>query len=413
MLSNSGWNRLKFLRTNVMCHGQWKLAYHFHDTEIDEELAPQEWYRLAYAKLVKLSYLLKNVEHIDGKLISVDDNSIINDVYIINQMKSFNSLARTLISAPSVQCALKKSLTSAQPQVFSCFSSLNGRQPMTLDSLTKICNFLGISAQQRKSIRLTVCPQVTQHHIWRGALEEILNDLKRELDNIGFNSPAFQMARQVMMSCLKFLKDTASLHESEAPAWMRLAPLKKVEKLETLLKWEEVLEMFVHLSQCMSQEERLLCSIAKIDVMKEGLYHIKDIVIERDISFKEARRQDSLVQKKLTKSLGHSSKCLFTLLLYYLYGTVRDIEVEVCGGVCGGGGKLYLQIGKFLTSDDEKMVRNGVKQLYRALGVFKFVWETASMDGTVNLQGHIWSVGANERTLTYRGNKFFVHNIIL
>lgn len=401
MLSNTGWNRLNYLRTNIACHGQWKLAYHFHDREFDEDVASQEWYRVAYAKLVKLSYVLKNVVHIDGKLISVDDNSIINDVYIINQMQSFNSLACALIRAPCLQNALKKSSTSVQPR------------PMTLDCLTKICNFLGISAQHRKNIRLTVCSQVTQHHIWRGALEEILKDLKREVDTISFNSTAFQMARQIMVSCLKFLEDTANLQESKAPAWMRLPLLKKVKKLETLRKWEEVLEMFVHLSQCLGQEERMLCDIAKIDVMKEGLFQIKDIVIERDISFKEARRHDSLVQKKLTKSLGHSSKCLFTLLLYYLYGTVRDIEVEVCGAICGGGGKFYLQIGKFLTSDDEKMVRNGVKQLYRALGVFKFVWETASMNGTMNLQGHLWSVGANERTLTYRGNTIFVHNIIL
>ncbi|XP_020597866.1 uncharacterized protein LOC110037537 [Phalaenopsis equestris] len=413
MLSNTGWNRLNFLRTNIVLYGHWKLAYHFHNTELDDEVALQEWNRAAYAKLVKLSYLLKNVEHIDGNLINVDDDSVIKDAYITNQMQSFNSLARALIRVPSSQLPLKKTSTSSQLQVGSCFSSINEWRALTLDSLTKICNLLGISAQQRKDIRLKVCPQVTQHHIWRGALEEVLKDLKHEIDNVGFNSPGFQMARQVMVSCFKFLEDTASLKNSESPAWMRLPPLKKVEVLETPFKWEEVLEMFVHISRCMCQEERFLCSLAKVNVMKEGLYQIKDIVIERDISFKEARRYDSLLQKKLTKSLGHSSKCLFTLLLYYLYGIVQDIEVDVCAGVCDAGGNFTLKIGKFLTSDDEKMVRNGVKQLYRALGVFKFVWETASMNGTINLQGHLWSVGANEKTLTYRKTKFFVNDIVL
>ncbi|KAK8943129.1 hypothetical protein KSP39_PZI009212 [Platanthera zijinensis] len=408
MLLNTWGNRLNYLRTSLKCHGRRKLAFHYHDTKLDEELVSREWRRAAYAKLVRLNSMLKYVEHIDGKIFRDDDNYIINDVSIISQIQSYNSLARALIKFPSMHHSLNRSSTSAQPFVSNCSSSLSS---MTLDSLTKICDLLGISAQQRKNVRLTVCSQVTQHHIWRGALEEILKDFKCEMENVGFRSKAFQMAEQVILSCLKFLDDCSSLKKSEVPAWMRLEPLKKVEKPLSPRKWEEVLEMLVHLSRCMGQDERLLCDISKVEMMKEGLYQIKDTVIEMDISFKEAKRQDSLVQKKLTKNLGHSSRCLFTLFLYYLYGTVRDIEVEVCGGVCGGGGKFYLQIGKILTSDDEKMVRNGVKQLYRALGVFKFVWETASMDGTLNLQGHLWSIGANERTLTYRGNEFFIHDI--
>ena len=53
--------------------------------------------------------------------------------------------------------------------------------------------------------------------------------------------------------------------------------------------------------------------------MKAGLYQIRDVVIERDIAFKELCRQDCLVQRKLSKSLGHSSRCLYTLLLFYFY----------------------------------------------------------------------------------------------
>ena len=73
--------------------------------------------------------------------------------------------------------------------------------------------------------------------------------------------------------------------------------------------------------------------------MKAGLYQIRDVVIERDIAFKEARRQDCLVQRKLSKSLGHSSRCLYTLLLFYLYGTVRDMEVHVGKCISGKGGR--------------------------------------------------------------------------
>ncbi|PKA57055.1 hypothetical protein AXF42_Ash002359 [Apostasia shenzhenica] len=405
-------NRLKYLQTNLGGHGKWRLAFYCHDTEMEEEDLSLAWHRMAYAKLVKLSNLLKNVEHIDGRLTCIDDSSIINDAHHIRHMQTFNSLVRTLIGASSIQNFMKESSSCVKP-VNSFFSKQSGRRAMKVDSLTKICNFLGISAQQRKNIRLTVCPQVTQHHIWRGAIEEVLKDVRCEMDNLDFYSPALQMAKQVIVSCLQFLEDASSLQESEAPAWMRPAPLNKVQKLDPPRKWGEVLEMFVHLSRCMGKEERLICDISKVEAMKEGLYQMKDIVIERNILCKDARRQDSLVQKKLTKSLGHSSNCLFTLLMFYLYGTVRDVDVEVCGGVCGGNGKFYLQMGKILTSDDERMVTTGVRQLYRALGLFRYVWETTSMDGVLKLQGHLWSVGVRERSFVYRGCNFYVHDIRL
>jgi hypothetical protein len=70
-------------------------------------------------------------------------------------------------------------------------------------------------------------------------------------------------------------------------------------------------------------------------------------------------------------------------------------------------------MGRILTSDEEEMVWSGMKQLDRALRVFKFVWEIAGMKGVLELQGHLWCVGAMDRTLTYRGNRFFVHGISL
>ncbi|KAJ0986464.1 hypothetical protein J5N97_004820 [Dioscorea zingiberensis] len=202
------------------------------------------------------------------------------------------------------------------------------------------------------------------------------------------------MAKQIASSCIEFLADATELSDSETPSWMRPAPIKKIEKQVSPRKWEEVLEMFVDLSQCLSQEERLKQHVTKLEVMREGLYQIKDILLERDISYKEARRQDCLVQRKLTKSLGHSSKCLFTLLLYYLYGSVRDIEVEVCESVHVNDDKFSLNVGKILTCCDEEMLWSGVKQLSRALGVYKFVWETTGMKGKLELQGHLWCLGA-------------------
>ena len=105
--------------------------------------------------------------------------------------------------------------------------------------------------------------------------------------------------------------------------------------------------------------------------MKAGLYQIRDVVIERDIAFKEARRQDCLVQRKLSKSPGHSSMCLYTLLLFYLYGTVRDMEVHVGKCISGKGGRnVAIHATQFLTDGDETTIRSGIKQLSRALGTF-------------------------------------------
>lgn len=136
-------------------------------------------------------------------------------------------------------------------------------------------------------------------------------------------------------------------------------------------------------------------------------------MIDKSIGYKEARHQESLVQKKLSKTLGHSSKCLFTLLLYYLHGHARDIEVDLCGRIysVGGEDRFCLYMGKILSTEEDKMVWSGVRQLDRALRLFKFVWETAGMRGVLQLQGHLWCVGAEGRMLTYRGNTFFVHGI--
>ncbi|CAN6540099.1 unnamed protein product [Malus baccata var. baccata] len=61
------------------------------------------------------------------------------------------------------------------------------------------------------------------------------------------------------------------------------------------------------------------------------------------------------------------------VLLYYLYGHVRDIEVDVRGGVCccGSENDFRLCMGRIVTLDEEDMVWSGVRQLDRALGLFQ------------------------------------------
>ncbi|ONK59531.1 uncharacterized protein A4U43_C08F7380 [Asparagus officinalis] len=222
------------------------------------------------------------------------------------------------------------------------------------------------------------------------------------------------MGKQIISSCMKFFRDVDTISSSDSPSWMKPPPLNRVEKPVAPRTWEEVVEMFVDLTKCLEREEKLATRVLKLEAMKEGLYQIRDITIERDVSYKEVRRQDCLVQRKLSKSLGHSSRCLFTLLLYYLHGSVEDVVFEVHGGVrVDDHGRFCLYIGKILSCRDEGMVMNGVKQLSKALGVFKFVWESAGMVGVLKLRGHLWCVGGEERIIAYRGNEFYVHGIRL
>jgi hypothetical protein len=105
--------------------------------------------------------------------------------------------------------------------------------------------------------------------------------------------------------------------------------------------------MFANLARNLEDgdDPRRVAHARKVEAIKEGLYQICDVVIERDVEFKEARRQDCLVQYRLSKSLGHS-RCLYTLLLFHLYcnvrdidGNVRDIEVHVGKCIYGKGGR--------------------------------------------------------------------------
>ncbi|KAF5726234.1 hypothetical protein HS088_TW23G00976 [Tripterygium wilfordii] len=409
-LANCASTRKGMIHLNVM-------LYHCRSEPSEEKLS-YEWYEKAFPKMKKLSYLLKDVDLIDGCLVNIKDDSMIFDPHIQQKMHTFKSIVRVFIGSPLLQQILQKDAVvfsdGAKNNIISSFSKPCEREPMVVNSLNKVADFLNISSQKRKLVRATVSPQVTQHRIWSGALMEILNGLKAEMDclNYGYSDEGSNMAQQIVSGCLKFLAENDIGHDPDSTSWMRLTP-SKVFDYSASSKWEDVLDMFNDLIVCLEGEMGLFYHVAKLKVMKEGLSQIKGIMVEKGIGYKDARYQGILVRKKLSKTLGHSSRCLFTLLLYYLYGCVRDIEVDVCGSIygCGNEDRFSLCMGRILTSEDDKMLWGGVKQLSRALQLFKFVWETAEMKGALDLQGHLWCVGAEERSVTYRGTTFFVHGI--
>ncbi|CAH1434788.1 unnamed protein product [Lactuca virosa] len=376
------------------------ISYHsFTESHLDPQSS--EWREKALPKLIKLTPLLKNLDLINGKLVNLHDKCTVNDEFLLQSMRTFKPIATAFLMKQALSTVSTPCLSVDKPLYMETF---------TLNSLKKVCNILDVSAQQRKLVRLAICPQVTQHQIWTGALEEILNQLKFEMS---VNDYGCIMAQQIVVNCLKFLDDVMS-YDPESTSWMRLT-LKKDANLPPYAKWEDFLEMINDLMICLKNEEGFFFYVTKLETMKEGLSQIKDVLVDKNIGYKEVRHQQSLVQKKLTKSLGHSSKCLFTLLLYYLYGSIRDIELDICCWFSEGdvGNKCYLCVGKILISDEEKMLRREVKKLDRALRVIKFVYEMAEMKEILELQGHVWCLGCENRSLVYRGHKFFIHGISL
>nr|KYP61008.1 hypothetical protein KK1_023431 [Cajanus cajan] len=302
-----------------------------------------QWYQDEFPKVKELTDLLANVDTVNGILVDVNSNTTVFDDGIERQMCTFKSLVRVFVGSPFVQHRMK--------HVVGSFTTS------------------------------------TQHEFSRG-----------------LNNGAL-LGGQIVQSCLKFLIDISVCLDPESSSWMKLSPSKIVDSYDPR-KWEDVLVMFNDMTKCCRSENMLKLHVAKVEVMKEGLLHIRDILVDNSIGYKEAQHQESLVKKMLSKRLGYSSRCLFTLLLYYLYGRVADIEVDMCGGVYADGSDI-------LTSDSDKTVGCGVKQLDRALGIFKFVWEMAGMKGHLDLQGHMWCVGADNKMLRYRGNTYFVHGIFL
>lgn len=369
-----------------------------------------EWCERAFPKLIKLTHLLNGFDLINGRLVNVHNKCVVTDEFLMQSMHTFKSIGTAFLWSPSMQ----QTLCTAKTQSL-CVNKPNYSKPIPVTSLKKVCDILDVSAQHRKLVRLAICPQVTQHQIWTAALEKMLNQLKYEMgvkDN-GCITKGDNMGQQIVVNCLRFLDDAVA-YDPDSTSWMRLAP-KKDEDSPPSAKWADLLEMFNDLTKILKNDQEFLFYVAKLEIMKEGLLQIKDVLVDKNIGYKEARHQENLVQKKLTKSLGHSSQCLFTLLLYYLYGDIRHIELDICCWFSEdvGGNKFYLCVGKILTSDGEKMLRHAVKQLDRALGVIKFVHEMAEMKEILEVQGHLWCIGSENRSLAYRGHKFFIHGISL
>ncbi|CAN4076746.1 unnamed protein product [Withania somnifera] len=335
----------------------------------------------AFSKLTKLRHLLKNVDLVDGKLVNVNDHLRVYDEILEQKMSSFKSLAWTFIRCPSMQEMMKKSVVQGFPDVQCdqsfCFSKASERESITVDSLTKVSDFLNISAQQRKLLRQSICAQVTKYPIWTGAVEEILYELKSDIDFINCRCPnkEIRMAQQLVTTCEKF-SENATSYDPESTSWMRLAPAKGVES-PVSHKWEGDLEMLSDLINFLNEETKLTSGVKKLEVIKEGLYQIRDVFIDKNIGYKDASHQ------------------------------------EICGGfhVIGCGDKFFLYMGKILTSCEHNMLQSGVKKLSRALGLYKFVWETTGMKGDLEVQGHLWCISSMNKSFTYRTNLFLLHSI--
>ncbi|KAM1289824.1 hypothetical protein ACFX2H_016976 [Malus domestica] len=129
-------------------------------------------------------------------------------------MLTFKSPATVFIGAPLVQKALKNNVAAFREV-----------EPVIVKSLSTVGGFLNISAQQRLSVRVKISPQVAQHRIWSGTLEEVLNGLKSELDCLDYRCPSkrTKMGQHIVSSCLKFLADTSTsvAYEYDSSSWTR------------------------------------------------------------------------------------------------------------------------------------------------------------------------------------------------
>ncbi|KAL3745395.1 hypothetical protein ACJRO7_014494 [Eucalyptus globulus] len=199
-----------------------------------------------------------------------------------------------------------------------------------------------------------------------------------------FPRHATKMGGHILSVCLEFLNETSSSFHRNSSAWMCVSPAKRTESSATRY-WEDDLEMFDDF----------------ISSMKEGLSQIRDVVVDRCIRYQDARHQESLVPRELTKTLGYSFPSLFTL--------------HLSGGNWGHGedSKCCLDMRRILASNEVNIVWNEAKHLHEALGHFRFVWETARAEGVLKLQGHSWCVGAEDKTITYKGNPFYVIGVML
>lgn len=134
-------SRVLYLNT-MLCHS-WEESRH--------DVLPSKWYENAFPRISELSQTLKNVDSINGRLVDVSSNATIVDDRIEHEMGNFKSLVRGFIGSPFVQRKVKRTQKPHHDSI-SPFSKASEREPITVDSLTKISNFLEVSAQQRKVV---------------------------------------------------------------------------------------------------------------------------------------------------------------------------------------------------------------------------------------------------------------------
>lgn len=304
------------------CNAHQKMSivfYHMQETSEDERVS--DWCERGFPKLLKLCHLFRNVDQIDGRLINVDDGTIITNESVHTEFKAFKSLARLFT----------KFRTPHQDDE-------NDVEPVLLNSLTKVCDILGVSAQQRSKMRLSICPQITQHHIFRGALEEMLKNLRTDVDSLLPYSRA-AMIVQIVAIVLKIFDDYSPSSDPSSSSWMRLASTKKSHGHS--YKWGDILEMLNDLSQCLAHEKLLMHNNLKIQAMKEGLYQLKEVLTDRDIGDKGVTKS-TLCRKNLQRTWAiHLNACShsccticmeLSVILSLIF--VRQIKVGVAPIVC-------------------------------------------------------------------------------
>jgi hypothetical protein len=369
----------------------------------DTQLSKQE--ESSSSTLGSLGKGLKNIDLIDGRLAKVADNSIVYDVRIRHEMQEFKHRAQNFISS---RLSMQDSWALNNSGKHALHLEPGERVSITFDSLKAVSDYVGLSVQQRRLVKKAITPQVIQYDNWRKSLEVLVRQLKTDLEAIDKPSKEVQVGKEATARCTQLLRE--SLYLSETPSWVKLTSDKKVHVPSS--KWGDVLELFEIISNVLRGVENLDFYVTALNGMKEGLCLTKYLWLDNDISLQQMHHRQSLIKHKFSQKLGHTSNCLFTLLVFYLFQSVGTIKVDIAGKLYDGGdNNLYICMGEIVTSADRKMLWRAIKHLDKALSLVKFIYETADMRKKLKLEGHIWTLGTQENMLEYRGNPFFIHGI--
>ncbi|GLJ34500.1 hypothetical protein SUGI_0693810 [Cryptomeria japonica] len=377
----------------------------YHQKGREEDLQLSEQIKCIRSTLGSMGERLKYFYLTDGRLAKLDDNSFVFNISAKKEMQEFKLLAKKFIGC-RLQVydpwKLKSSGSLHLP-----FSTPSERDSETFDSLKVVCQYLGLSVPQRRSARKIISPQVIQYDMLRGALEELVRNLDVDLGAIDKPSNKVLAAKEASARSVQLLSQ--NLSTTGSASWAKLSSYKNFHSPKS--KWGDVLESFEVILDALKDVDSLKFYVITIEGMKEGLGHIKNVQLDNNLDFKKIHHRKSYVEHKLVYNLGYTSKCLFTLLVFYLFQSIRSITVDMAGGLYGATEEIpYVSIGEIITSADRKMLWIAVKHLDKALGLIRFISEII---GTKNLklEGHIWALGAQETTIDYRGNSIFVHAI--